>query len=83
MQWANPTSLNEVPGKSTLLVTEMGGKIYSFPKEAGVEEANLVADLAQHLKDPWTNKEVGILDLTLHPQFAKNHFYLSILSLPA
>ncbi len=74
MQWTNPTSLNEVPGESTLLVTEMGGKIYSFPKEAGVEEANLVADLAQHLKEPWTNKEVGILDLTLHPQFAQNRF---------
>lgn len=74
IRWDRPTSLHEVPGKATFLVTELGGNIYSFRKEAGIEQVNLVADLKQHLKEPWTNKEAEIFGATIHPRFTENHF---------
>src|SRR5262245_26824350 len=39
-----PTSLEEIPGANRLLVTERGGRIFSFPREPGIDRANLVAD---------------------------------------
>src|SRR5262245_63799576 len=44
-----PTCVEEIAGANRLLVTERTGKIFSFPKQADVKSADLVADLAVEL----------------------------------
>src|SRR5437588_12095924 len=45
LRFTKPTCIEEIPGTGRLLITEMAGKIFSFPKNAEVNQADLVLDL--------------------------------------
>jgi len=69
-----PTSIEEIPGANRLLVTEMGGKIFTLPKDPAATQADLVVDLTAELKDDAAGKRVSLFDAELHPKFAENRF---------
>ena len=64
-----PTSIEEIPGANRLILTEIGGKIYSTPKNAAATEADLVIDLAT-----LTGSGASALDTEFHPRFEENRF---------
>src|SRR4051812_39305695 len=69
-----PTSLEEIPGANRLLVTERGGKIFSFPKETQVSRADLVTDLRSALPSDLAGQAVSLFDAELHPDFRENRY---------
>lgn len=74
LKFQKPTSVEELPGMNRLLVTEMGGKIYSFPKQADVTQADTVVDLRTLLPADLKEGNVALFDAEPHPKFAENHF---------
>src|SRR5262245_14806974 len=68
-----PTSVEEFPS-GRLLVTQRDGKIFSFPNQAEVRSADLVADLAAGLSGELAAKGVSLFAAELHPKFADNRF---------
>ena len=47
VRFTNPTCIEEIPGANRLLITEIGGRILSVAKDPNVQQADLVADLAE------------------------------------
>jgi putative heme-binding domain-containing protein len=74
LKFDKPTSIEEIPGAGRLLITEMRGKVFSFPKDAGVREADLVVDLQQWLPKELAGRNVSLFDAEFHPRFTDNHF---------
>ncbi len=74
LRFQRPTSIEEIPGANRLLVTEMGGKVVSFPKEAGVRQVELIVDLHALLPRELADKNVSLFDAELHPEFRENRF---------
>lgn len=74
LKFQKPTSIEEVPGANRLLVTEMGGKILSFPKAAGVKQADLLVDLQALLPKGLAGQSVSLFDAEFHPKFTDNRF---------
>ncbi|HVC95695.1 MAG TPA: PQQ-dependent sugar dehydrogenase [Pirellulales bacterium] len=72
LRFQKPTSIEEVPGAGLLLVTEMDGKILSFPKDDQVNQADLVVDLREWLPDDVADRGVSLFDAEFHPQFEEN-----------
>ncbi|HUY31949.1 MAG TPA: PQQ-dependent sugar dehydrogenase [Pirellulales bacterium] len=72
LRFQNPTSIEEIPGVDRLLVTEMGGKVFSFPKEAQVGHADLVVDLQEGLSNDVADRGVSLFDAEFHPRFEEN-----------
>ena len=64
-----PTSIEEIPGQNRILVTEMGGQIFSFEKTKRATKKDLVADLSK-----LSGTTVSLFHATLHPGFQENHF---------
>ncbi|HVX15865.1 MAG TPA: PQQ-dependent sugar dehydrogenase [Pirellulales bacterium] len=73
LRFDKPTSIEELPD-GRLLVTEMAGKILSFPNRAGVELADLVLDLQSLLPRELAGRSISLFDAEPHPNFADNHF---------
>ena len=69
-----PTSIEEVPGINRLLVTERGGKVFSFAKRSNVKKADLLVDLVELLPAQLAGKGVSLFDAEFHPQFEENRF---------
>jgi len=65
LKFQRPTCIEELPGTGRLLVTEMGGKLWSFPKAGNPARA----DAAGALPDG-----VSLFDAEPHPKFSENHF---------
>ncbi len=65
LKFQRPTSIEELPGTGRLLVTEMGGKVWSFPKEGNPASADLVGSLPAG---------VSLFDAEPHPKFSENHY---------
>ena len=61
LKFEKPTCVEEFPGEQRLLVTEIGGKILSFPMQADVRQADFVVD-ARFLPNPFW--EPDLRDLT-------------------
>src|SRR5262245_42146927 len=57
-----PTSLEELPGTNRLLVTERGGKVFSFPKTPDVSRGDLVVDLRELLGGELAGQSVSLFD---------------------
>lgn len=79
VRFEKPTSLEEIPGANRLLVTEMGGKIFSLTKSADVAGPDLVVDLLAWLSADGesaggSEKKVSLFDAELHPRFAENRY---------
>ncbi len=71
IRFDKPTSLVELPGRR-LLVTEMGGKIFSFPQTATARRVDLVLDLNSLLAPDLADQGVALFSGTPHPDFARN-----------
>jgi putative heme-binding domain-containing protein len=74
LKFQKPSSLEEIPGAGRLLVTEMGGRVYTFPKDAAVARADVALDLVAQLPIDLKSKGVSLLDAEFHPGFADNRF---------
>ena len=74
LRFDHPTSLTEIPGQGRLLVTEMGGKIFSFPKEPEMAEPELMVDLTKLLPREFSGQSVSLLHATFHPKFPQHRF---------
>ncbi len=74
LRFQKPTSIEEVPGADRLLVTEMDGKIFSLPKSAQVNHADLVVDLHEWLPDDLADRGVSLFDAEFHPRFEDNRY---------
>jgi putative heme-binding domain-containing protein len=74
LKFQKPTCIEELPGTGRLLVTEMDGRIYSFPKIMGVNEADLIADLRELLPEEFAGRSVSLYDAEFHPAFRENGF---------
>ena len=59
-----PTCIEEIPDSNRLLITERGGKIFSLVKNANVDAADLVIDLAES-----SEGDVSVFDADFHPSF--------------
>lgn len=68
-----PTCIEELPDGSRLIVTERGGKVFSFPKNSEVTQPDLIVDLRQWLPTELATQNVSLLDAELHPKFTENH----------
>src|SRR4051812_44679526 len=69
LQFQKPTCIEEVPGANRLLVTEISGKVFSFPKEPVAKQGDLVIDLQALLPQELAGQSVSLFDAEFHPQF--------------
>jgi putative heme-binding domain-containing protein len=74
LRFQRPTSIEEIPNTGRLLITEMGGKIFSFPKTADIRQADLVVDLIQLLPKDLAGRGVSLFDAEFHPKFVENRY---------
>lgn len=78
LQFEKPTSIEELPESKRLLITEMSGKVYTFPQNADVAQADLLLDLVAALPNDVEKRQVSLFDAECHPKFAENgYLYLS------
>lgn len=68
LELTNPTVLTNAPDSDRLFITELRGKIYSFPSNPDKKEVDLFYDVNKHHKDI----EPRVYGLTFHPQFKTN-----------
>ncbi|MEO1999191.1 MAG: PQQ-dependent sugar dehydrogenase, partial [Planctomycetaceae bacterium] len=71
IQFDKPTSLSELPDRR-LLVTEMGGKVFSFAQNAQAKQVDLVVDLNSLLEPKLADQGVALFSATPHPDFGRN-----------
>ncbi len=81
LKFDHPSSLQEMPG-GRMLVTEMGGKFFSFPKEPGVTRADLMGDLASGLPKELAGESVRLFSAALHPEFKQNGYLFACYVFP-
>jgi len=74
LRFQKPSSIEDLPDANRLLVTEMGGKILSFPKDTSVAQADLVVDLRELLPKELAGRSVSLFDAELHPKFHDNRY---------
>ncbi|HUE71258.1 MAG TPA: PQQ-dependent sugar dehydrogenase [Pirellulaceae bacterium] len=74
LKFEKPTCVEEFPGKERLLVTEIGGKIFSFKMHSDVQQADLVVNLQQLLPKELAGRGVSLFDAEFHPQFGNNRY---------
>ncbi|HUY92930.1 MAG TPA: PQQ-dependent sugar dehydrogenase [Pirellulales bacterium] len=74
LRFRKPTCIELVPGAKRLLVTEMAGKVFSFPLEAQVKEADLIVDLQALLPGDLAGRNVSLFDAEFHPQYGDNRY---------
>lgn len=74
LKFQKPTSLEVVPGGKRLLVTEMGGKVFTFANDAKTSAAEVVLDLVELLPADVERRSVSLFDAEFHPRFADNHY---------
>ena len=73
LKFNRPTSIEEVPGQNRLLITEMSGKVFTFPKDPKAAKPDLLIDLAAKLPKELAPKGVSLFDAEFHPSFKDNH----------
>ena len=69
LKFKNCLDLSNAPGSDRLFVVEQAGKIFSFPNNPDVKEADLVVDLGKAIKGV-----ESVYALAFHPDFAKNRY---------
>jgi glucose/arabinose dehydrogenase len=74
LRFERPTCIEELPGGERLLITEIGGKVFTFRKSPDVDGKDLVVDLAALVPQELRIKGVSLFDAALHPKFAENHY---------
>ena len=74
LRFDKPTSIEELPGDHRLLITEMAGKVFSFPEDAGVSLPDLVIDLQSLLPAELAGRGISLFDAEPHPQYRDNRY---------
>src|SRR5687767_7558648 len=74
IRFQKPTSIEPFPGAKRLLVTEIGGKIFTILTEPVPNEADLLFDLNEMLPDTLSGRSVTLFDAEFHPKFQDNQF---------
>ncbi len=69
LKFEHPVLLVAARGTGRLFVGELGGKIYSFPNDPNVKNADLAVDLARRPAG-----SSALYGLEFHPRFAENRF---------
>ena len=69
LKFDHPTSLQEIPGTNRLLVAEIGGRVFTFPKDSAISTADLAVDLRT-----LAGGDVSLFAAVLHPGFQQNRF---------
>lgn len=77
LKFDHPTSISELPGTGRLLITQMNGGVFTFPKDAAVASADLAVDLSSV-----AGSGVSLFSITAHPKFAQNGFVFACLVHP-
>ncbi len=67
-----PSSLVEMPN-GQLLVTEIGGKIFSFPNQNDVKTPHLIGNLSASFSDEGGSTR-RLFHVALHPKFSQNRY---------
>lgn len=76
LRFDKPTCIEEVPGGERLLITEMGGKVFTFPKDASVKRADMLVDLQALLPGELSGRGISLFDAEFHPRYAENRHLL-------
>ena len=76
LTFAKPLDVTPIPGTDRLVVLEETGRMFSFVPGAGVEKADLFAQLSAF--DPEVSRSYA---LTFHPRFSENRFVFAWLNL--
>lgn len=74
LKFEKPTSIEELSDSKRILITEMSGKIYTFPKQADVAQADLLVDLVDVLPLGMSDLSISLFDAEPHPKFADNGY---------
>lgn len=69
VSFKNPTCIEVMPDANRLLVTEIGGQIFTIVKDSQTQQADLAFDLAEH-----AGGNTRVLDADFHPQFKTNRY---------
>ncbi|MFO0871065.1 MAG: PQQ-dependent sugar dehydrogenase [Pirellulales bacterium] len=69
-KFERPTSIEELSDPPRMLVTEMGGKVFTFPRGDDAAPPDLALDLVKLLPPELAARGVSLFDAELHPQFA-------------
>ena len=64
-----PTSLLEIPGTNRLLVAEIGGRVFTFVRNAETTKADLALDAAAV-----AGGSVSLFAAVIHPKFQDNRY---------
>lgn len=74
LNFEKPTSVEQLPDSKRMLITEMSGKVYTFPQDAAIAHADLLVDLVVGLPKDVEKRQVSLFDAECHPKFAENGF---------
>ncbi|XZE19441.1 PQQ-dependent sugar dehydrogenase [Pirellulaceae bacterium SH449] len=77
LKFSDPMHVRWEPAMQRYIVCELGGKLWSFPHDEQVEQADLLADLRQELRSFDTARFRGCKEtysFVLDPDFAENRF---------
>ena len=69
LKFDHPTGLRQIPGTNRLLLTEIGGRVFTFPTDSATTTADLAGDLSVVAAG-----NVSVFSAALHPQFERNRF---------
>ncbi|HVW38907.1 MAG TPA: PQQ-dependent sugar dehydrogenase, partial [Pirellulales bacterium] len=74
LHFEKPTCIEQFPGDERLLVTEMGGNVFSFPQQPETNQADLVVDLQAQLPANLMSRNISLFDAEFHPKYRENHY---------
>ena len=77
LHFEKPTVLTMAPGSTRWFIAELAGRIYSFPNDPGIRQADvdLFIDLTEYINDVQ-----HVYGMTFHPNFERNGYvYISYL----
>lgn len=74
IRFQKPTCIEEIPGANRLLVTEIGGKIFTFVNDSKASKPDLLVDLRELLPKELADKNLSLFDAELHPKFRENRY---------
>ena len=81
LKFDHPTSLTELPKDDRLLLTEIGGKIFTFARHADVAKADLAIDLVKLLPEEFAQERNGAVERHAASQVRREQTRICLLSI--
>ncbi len=69
LTFATPIETSTIPGTKRVAVLELKGRLFSFPADESIAQADLMADFTKY-----DSEVVEAYGFTFHPQFAENRY---------